>query len=417
MSNYNIKFSPCFQGIATLLLLLLFSACSVEEDVDLSTNAGVEMLQPKYECLNGMAGPFPCEGYDLMGHLDNEALGGPGSKGNDSWGWTDPETGKEYVIFGSNTGTSFVDISNPVEPVLVGRLPTATVNSSWRDIKIFQNHAFIVSEATGHGMQVFDLTRLRASSGIATFTADARYTGFGSAHNIVINEDSGFAYAVGSKIFEGGPHFINIQNPKNPVAAGGYADAHYSHDAQAVIYQGPDQDHLGKELFIGSNHEEIVIIDVTDKSNPKLISGIGYKQLAYPHQGWLTDDMRYFLVGDEKDELKFGVNTRTVVLDFTDLDNPVFHSEYTGPTSAIDHNGYTKGDLYYLANYTAGVRIIDISEISDGIMNETGFFDTYPEDNSTTFKGAWNVFPYFESGNIVISDKEGGLFIIRKRRE
>lgn len=370
---------------------------------------------PMFRCQNGMAGIYPCNDYDLMGTIGIVTLGGTSAEGNDSWGWTDLDTGKEYALVGTTTSTAFVDVSDPTQPIYLGRLPTATVNSLWRDIKVYQNHAFIVSEAPGHGMQVFDLTRLRnVSNPPATFTADAHYTDFGSAHNIVINETSGYAYIVGSNTFNGGPHFVNIQNPTNPVAAGGFSGDSYSHDAQVVSYNGPDADYAGREIFIGSNENEVVIVDVTDKSNPVHVSGIGYNNIGYVHQGWFTEDLKYFVVGDEVDELSFGNNTRTLVFDFTDLDNPAFHTDYFGPSAAIDHNGYIKGDLFYQASYTAGVRIIDVSGLDGGIMTEVGFFDSYPPDNSTSFHGAWNVYPFFQSGNLIINDIEGGLLIIRK---
>ena len=119
-------------------------------------------------------------------------------------------------------------------------------------------------------------------------------------------------------------------------------------------------------------------------------------------------------MGDELDERNFGNNTKTIVFDFKDLDNPSFSFNYFGPTEAIDHNGYTKGSNYYLANYRAGVRIIDISQIESQTFTEIGYFDTYPESDSAAFDGVWNVYPYFASENIVISDINRGLFIIRK---
>lgn len=366
-------------------------------------------------CTNGMAGIYPCNGYDLMASMAIDVLGGPGAVGNDSWGWTDPTNGKEFALVGTSTGTAFVDISSPTNPILLGTLPTATVNSSWRDIKVYQNHAFIVSEANGHGMQVFDLTRLRSVSNIPeTFTADAHYTQFGNAHNIFINEASGFAYVIGSNTFSGGPHFINIQNPTNPQAAGGYSADSYSHDVQVLIYNGPDADHTGKEILIGSNENEVVIVDVTDKNNPTNISSIGYTNIGYTHQGWFTDDLKYFIVGDELDELNFGGNTRTLVFNLEDLDNPSYSFEYSGPTPAIDHNGYVHNGVYFQANYTRGVTMLDVTDIDNGSLTEIGYFDTYPADNTATFHGAWNVYPYFASGNIIISDIEGGLIIIRK---
>lgn len=368
------------------------------------------------KCKNGMAGIYPCNGYDLMGHISIEELGGAGAQGNDSWGWTDPATGKEYAIVCTSTGTAFVDISDTQNLSIIGFLPTATVNSSWRDIKVYQNYAFIVSDnASDYGMQVFDLTRLRDTQNIPkSFTEDAHYSGFGSSHNVVINEDSGYAYVVGTDTFNGGPHFVNIQNPNNPIGEGGFSDSGYSHDAQVVTYNGPDTDYAGHEIYVGSHEESVVIADITDKLNPVLISSIAYSNIGYTHQGWFTEDLKYFIAGDEGDEISYGLNSRTLVFDFTDLDNPLLHLTYEGPSRAIDHNGYIKGNMFYLANYSAGVRFIDISGIENGNLMEVGYFDTFPAHDNTSFHGAWNVYPYFESGNIIISDIEGGLFIIKK---
>src|SRR5690606_13789087 len=115
------------------------------------------------------------------------------------------------------------------------------------------------------------------------------------------------------------------------------------------------------QIYIGSNVYQIVILDVTDKSNIQLISTISYGNVGYTHQGWLTEDQRFFLLGDELDEVDFGFNSRTLIFDFTDLDNPVHSFDYIGTTAAIDHNGYVRGDKFYLANYSAGLRVLDIS--------------------------------------------------------
>ena len=346
-------------------------------------------------CENGFAGIYPCSGYDLVSEISLSTLSATASLANDSWGWTDPDTGNEYAIVGLSNGTAFIDISDPVNPEHLGTLPTQTFNSSWRDVKVYNNHAFIVSEAANHGMQVFDLTKLR-NVNISTFLfADAVYSEFGNAHNIVINEDSGYAYAVGTNTFNGGPHFINIQDPQNPVAAGGFAMDDYSHDAQVVTYNGPDTEHVGKEILIGSNASIVSIVDISDKSNPVSISTTSYGQVGYTHQGWFTEDQSHFILGDELDEAQIGFNTRTIIFDFSDLDNPQFKFEYYGPEAAIDHNGYVKGNEFYLANYTAGLRIIDVSSVASSQMQETAYFDTYPSSNSANFNGVWNVYPYF----------------------
>lgn len=363
-------------------------------------------------CVSGFAGPYPCNGYDLMSSISLSQMNA--NIGNDSWGWTDPDDGKEYALMGLDNGTAFIDVSDPVNPIYLGKLPTHTDNSLWRDIKVFNNHAFVVSEAFNHGMQVFDLTRLRnVTNPPVTFDEDAHYNQFGNAHNIAINEETGFAYVVGTQTFNGGGHYIDINDPLNPSFAGGFSEGNYSHDAQILVYQGPDPDYIGSEIYIGSNEDRIVIIDVTDKNNPETISTIFYANDAYTHQGWLTEDNNYFILGDELDERDFGFDTTTIVFDFSDLDNPNLSFVYTGPTPSIDHNGYTRGNKFYLSNYRAGMRVLDITDIANGVMTEEAFFDTYPDDDNTNFDGAWNVYPYFESGNIVISDINGGFFLVR----
>ena len=363
-------------------------------------------------CENGMAGPYPCDGYDLQSHISLAEMNS--NFGNDSWGWTDPQDGKEYAIMGLDNGTAFIDISDPINPIYLGKLPTQTESSIWRDIKIYNNYAFIVSEAGGHGMQVFDLTRLRnVTSPPQTFNNDAHYAGFGNAHNIAINEDTGYAYVIGTGTFSGGPHFVNIQDPLNPVGAGGFEDDWYCHDAQILVYDGPDLDYQGREIFMGSNVDYISIVDVTDKNNPVGISTLSYPDVDYTHQGWLTEDRQYFIVGDELDELTFGFNTRMLVFDVSDLDNPQLHMEYSGPTPATDHNGYVLGDRFYLANYRAGLRVHDISNLDNEVFEEVGYFDTHPSDNNVGTEKLWNVYPYFSSGNIVLSDTDSGFFLVR----
>ena len=362
--------------------------------------------QAQIPCINNEATGFPCSGYDLQDNLTIDQL--DTTFVNDSWGWTDPLNGKEYALIGLKNGTAFIDISNPTNVVYLGKLPTHTSESLWRDIKVYQNYAFIVSEASGHGMQVFDLTRLRnVTSPPITFKEDAHYDGFGNAHNIVINTDTGFAYGVGTTSFGGGPHFVNIQDPLNPIAAGGYANNLYTHDAQVVTYNGPDPDYIGHEILIGSNETLIAIADITDKDNPVEIATITYASTGYTHQGWFTEDHHFFLLGDELDEISFGFNTRTLIFDFEDLDNPRLHFEYESANKASDHNGYVVGNLFYLASYRAGLRVINISDISNQSINEIGHFDTFPANDNVGLSGLWNVYPFFKSGNIVLSGDSG----------
>ncbi len=365
-------------------------------------------------CEGGMADIFPCENVDLVGFLTLAEIGG--GSGNDLWGWTDPLDGKEYALIGRSNGLAFVDLSDPASPVYVGNLPSHTgASSTWRDVKVYANHAFVVSDNNpGHGMQVFDLTQLRSVvTPPVTFPNTAHYSGISTAHNIVINQDSGYAYAVGSDTCSGGLHMIDITTPTNPVGAGCFASDGYTHDAQCVVYSGPDAEHLGREICFNSNEDTVTIVDVTDKMSPTQLSRTPYANSGYVHQGWLTPDQRYFIQDDEFDEIDNGHNTRTYTWDVSDLDAPVLTGFWDASGRSIDHNQYVKGNFNYQANYRRGLRILEIVEPETGTLSESAYFDTYPASDSNNFSGAWSVYPFFSSGIVIVSDISRGLFILQ----
>lgn len=377
-------------------------------------------------------GPFECSNVDLVAFVPLSRF--DANQLNDIWGWTDPETDKEYALVGLDNGTEFVDISNPMRPVLLGKLPTNTVATVWRDVKVYDDHAFIVSEARDHGMQVFDLSRLRGlTSDQGEFTADALYEGVTNVHNLVINEETGFAYAVGSgsrgddlpaECGAPGFHVINIQDPTNPTFVTCFSDASkdtspvsapgYTHDAQCIVYDGPDSDYVGREVCAGSNEDVVTFFDVTDKQNVRIISIAEYPLDAYSHQGWFTEDRTGFLANDELDETNGFVSTqRTLLFNVTNLDEPEFVGAHDSGITTIDHNLYVLGDLNFQSNYESGLRIRDHSRMLDGVLTEVGYFDTYPQDTSINFAGQWSNYPYFASGLVIASDTNNGLFVLR----
>ena len=313
----------------------------------------------KANCQSGVSSGFACNGVEMLSRLTLEEMGG--GSGSDSWGWKDPQTGRYYALMGRSNGTSFVDITDPELPVIVGNLPSTTGDRPWRDIKVYADHAFIVADGIAeHGMQVFDLARLRGVQTPQQFTVDALYTGVGASHNVAINEDTGFAYIVGTSTCEGGLHMVDIRSPKTPVFVGCFSEDGYSHDVQCVTYAGHDEDHQGAEICFGSNEDSVTVVDVTDKSAPVMLGKALYPDTAFSHQGWFDQENDLFFMGDEIDELEFGMNTRTLIFDMRDLDNPAYLDAHNHSTSAIDHNLYVKDGFLYQANYLAGLRILSI---------------------------------------------------------
>ena len=383
------------------------------------------------QCDDGRAEEFACGFVDLVSFLPNEEMGmNRGVLLSDLWGWTDPETGIEYGLIGHLEGTVFIDLSTPSNPRYLGTLPRTEGSpaSIWRDIKVYKDHAYIVADAAReHGMQIFDLTQLRGLVDTPVeFEATAHYDRIHSAHNIVINEETGFAFAVGAsaggETCGGGLHMIDIREPQSPVFAGCFADettgrrkTGYSHDAQCVIYSGPDSEYAGREICFGANETAISISDVTDKENPVAIGTGSYPGAAYVHQGWLTEDHSYFFQNDEHDEMRGKVDkTRTLIWDVTDLSDPIMIREFYGPTSATDHNLYIHGDLMYQTNFSSGLRIIDVSSPEDPV--EIGYFDTTPDGrDGPGYFGTLSSYPYFESGIIVVTSIREGVFILKKQ--
>ncbi|MEZ4457059.1 MAG: choice-of-anchor B family protein [Gemmatimonadales bacterium] len=388
----------------------------------------------RIDCAAGKIAGFDCSNVELVSHLPVDQLGGErGVWVNDVWGWSDPASGREFALVARRDGASFVEVTDPDNPRLVGTLPRTAGSrpSVWRDIKVIGHHAFVVSDGAGaHGMQVFDLERLlRAGGAPVVFTEDAHYSGIHSAHNVVADTASGYLYVVGSngggETCGGGLHMVDARDPLHPTFAGCHSDRTgagargYTHDAQCVVYRGPDQRYQGRQICVGANETEINIADVTDKSRPVSIGRSGYPNVAYAHQGWFDESQRYFYMGDEGDELTGRIaGTRTLVWDLTVLDDPVLAHEYIGPVQATDHNLYVKGDRMYQSNYGSGLRVLDISDRAN--PKEVAFFDTAPRGNngpgmSATESGAWSNYPFFKSGVVVFTSVREGLFLVRVR--
>ena len=291
-------------------------------------------------CRNGFAGGYPCSGVDLVSMLDREAIGAINGNVNDMWGWTDPQTGTEWALVGHSRGTSFVGLSDPEAPLYAGILPLTpgARPSIWRDLKVYRDHVFIVSDAAGqHGMQVFDLRQLRnVANPPVTFEPSFLYRQIHSAHNIVINEGTGFAYSVGGsaggETCGGGLHMIDVSTPLAPRFAGCFADPStgnvgtgYTHDAMCVIYRGPHARYRGREICFASNETALSIADVTDKSRPVALSVATYPNVGYAHQAWLDDAHQFLYMNDEGDERGPGSRTRTIVWDVTSLESHRCH--------------------------------------------------------------------------------------------
>ena len=411
------------------------SAWMAAQTIEGAADAGLQaQTGEEITCDDGDANGFACDSIDLLSFLPIHEIGGErGINANDVWGWTDPETDREIALVGLTNTLAFVDVTEPVNPVYLGQLPKTegARTSSWRDMKVYKNHMYVVSDNAGeHGMQVFDLTQLRDYYGTSaphTFSPDMVYDRINSAHNVFVNEDSGYAYIVGAsgggETCGGGLHMVNLEDPASPEFEGCFADERtgrsgtgYSHDVQCVVYEGPDEDYQGREICFGANETALSIADVTDKQNPEAVSVSSYPNTGYTHQGWLSEDQRYFYMNDELDVLRDLVsNTRTLIWDLSDLDDPQLADEFFFETNTSAHNLYTKGNLMYLSNYKAGLHLMDVSDGDSPSV--VGQFDTAPYQDGPGFTGSWSNYPFFDSGTVLVNSIGEGIFMVRPQQE
>lgn len=371
---------------------------------------------PPVLCEGGMAGPYPCDGIDMLGRVPlNDVMARSGAS---IWGATESKGKREIAIMALDTGTAFVDVSKPRCPTVLGILPTATQRSAWREARALGDYAVIVSEAQNHGLQVFDMKKLGTTASTAMLTADVVYKGsseasVGNAHNVFALTETNMVYLVGSRTCDGGLHMVDFADPMNPKFAGCGTSGLYAHDVTCIVYHGPDTEHEGKEICVTYDGEDtsFTVTDVTDKSAPKKLSSFKYESGAYSHQGWFTEDHKTMLLADELDETNFRRKTSTYVFDMTDLDAPKAQPKHMWDSDATEHNIYIHGPHAYFANYTEGLRMLDVTMAPT--LKEVAFFDTNPNSSSVQMSGAWGVFPYFPSGTVVVGDMVSGLFVLK----
>ena len=421
---------------------------SAEQD---AAPANAERLGPA-ACAGGDAGGFGCSNVDLESWTPIAELGALeasyyGKNTNDNWGWT-ANDGREWALQCTNYGVAFLDLGCPAcDPPLAAAEAvedfvmtggTDSGGSIWRDVKVYDHYAIIVSETRKHGLQVFDLERLDPSharhdkDGDGFYEPDALFADVGGAHNVVVNEETARAYAVGvwspqgyGYLCNGGMFGVDLRDPADPKSLGCVFTDAYVHDAQCVVYRGPDAEHFGREICFLFTGDDVRVVDVTDASDgggDVTLSKLNYEGVRYAHQGWLTCDHTSVFVDDELDE-GGAVGTKTYVLDVADLDAPRVRFVHEADIGVIDHNQYVNGAFLYQANYAGGLRVLDISDAElDGDaakatgrpgLKEVAFFDVLPDRDTASFLGSWNVHPFFASGRVVVNDVQAGTAIVK----
>lgn len=369
---------------------------------------GITGLEIGASAARGSVLGFPASGVTLQSWMTGTDLTGVPTNASDIWGYTSP-SGREYAIIGLTSGTAFVEITDPVNPSIVAVIPGPV--SSWRDMAVYGEYAYSVNERSG-GIQVIRLSRI--DKGKVRVVRTVTDLGLSTAHNIFVNEQSGYAYVLGANLARGGLVAVDLSDPANPVLEPVAWNVTSVHDVQVVTYTKGR--YKGREIaFAFTGPMGLHIIDVTDKSAPVTLSNLVYENATYGHSGWLSSDRKFLYLNDELDE-RFNGNVSsmtTYVIRVARLENPKLANRLIWDLPTIDHNSMVQGDKLFLSAYRGGMRVVDIS--SRRYPQPIGWFDTYPDNDATAFSGAWGIYAGFPSGIVIVSDIQRGLFVLRPK--
>ncbi|HYE03801.1 MAG TPA: choice-of-anchor B family protein [Phycisphaerales bacterium] len=360
---------------------------------------------------------FPAQGIQLLSHLTLGTLGG-GQNGNDCWGYVSP-SGREYAIMGSFNGTHFVEVTDPVNPVIVGFIDGN--DSLWRDIAVRGHYAYMASEAGNSGVQIVDMSNIDAATNRLRYVGARLVGGHTRTHTLIANEDdptSPYLYVCGSNLGGGALLVMSLADPENPVIVGQWTEpgARYAHEAVVVSYPNglpglPGPREIAYSFYIYGNGG-VDILDVTNKANIHRIATGSYPNMKGPHQGWLSEDKTYLYINDELDETIGAPASVTRVLNVSNPSNPIYVGSFASGRPSVDHNLYVKDGMIFESNYRSGLRVFDAST-NPLSPTQVAYIDTFAADDAPNYNGNWGNFPFFPSGTIILSDLEQGLIVIR----
>lgn len=349
---------------------------------------------------NGSYSQLPNQGMTLLANK-NQHPGGGSNYYSAIWGYRSP-AGREYAILGCYGGTAFVDITDTANIVECDFVTGP--NSNWREMKVFSNYCYVVSEASNSKIQIMDLSYLPDSVRLVGTSNMPSHT---TTHSI--SQEGPYLYLNGcNQSFGNGTVVVDITNPISPVKRGSW-NGEYIHDCRVL------RDTIwGANIYDASNGGtgSIYVISAVNKDNLTLINSWVNNPTPGPHNIAITGDRRFALVTDEIPTPSPRV---LKIWNIENLSNVTFVAQWqptgiaTNPGSVV-HNVEIYGNMALIAHYSAGVRLVDIT--NPAVPTEVAWYDTYPSNNSQSYNGCWGVY-MFPSGKIIASDRQTGLYVLK----
>ena len=336
----------------------------------------------------------------LLFHWDDSTIIGSSAYSNaynECWGFKVNNT--EIAVIGSTEGTHFFNVTDPQNSTEVAFVAGAYTGSGvvHRDYHDFQGYLYIVCDEgwSTSTLQIVDISNLPTSVNVV-YDSDSL---FNTSHNIFIDTATAKLYACASN---SAMDIYSLHIPTLPNLIYSYNDVGHVHDAYVI----------NDTAFLNCGNDGLRIVDfhyldlAGGMAWVELASFTSYPDAGYNHSGWLSDDGTIYVMQDEN----HGYDVK--ILDVSDFNNITVLSTFNSGENvqSMAHNGIIKGDFLYLAYYHDGLRVFDISDPSNPI--QVCNYDTYSPLSYNSYKGAWGVYPYLPSGNIIVSDMQSGLYVL-----
>lgn len=317
---------------------------------------------------------------ELLGHVEvPERL-------MDVWGYHDPITNREYALAGFRRGTGdgglyVVDVTDPEGPSLIGTADAGLAH----DVVTWEHYAYTV---TGHE----DAGREGAIYDLSDPTSPELVGNFPTAHNLFVS-DRGYLYAAQPGVVM----YDLVPDPTSP--------EHVWDDSRTG---GHDVAVVGDLLLDFHGFDGTFLYDNTDPLNPEFSDAYD-GDVRFHHSGWPSGDGQYLFVNDE---LPANLNQQPDITVFEIASGDVV-ATYRDTTSTV-HNSYELCDRLVVSYYTLGLVLLDASDPTSPALLDS--YDTDPTvEGEGFFLGAWGVFPYTRSGNVLVSDVAQGVYVFGLR--
>tara|TARA_X000000950_G_scaffold107469_4_gene135418 strand:+ start:5416 stop:6753 length:1338 start_codon:yes stop_codon:yes gene_type:complete len=317
---------------------------------------------------------------------------------NEIWGFE--ISNHEFAVIGSTAGTHIFDVSNVQNIYETAFIAGAYTGGGviHRDYHDFDGYLYAVcDEGSSSTLQIIDISNLPYSFNVV-YDDNAL---FNKAHNIFIDTSTAKLYACASN---NAMDVYSLANPVLPVLINELNDPTIGHVHDAYVRNDTAYLNCGNDGFRVFDYSNVN--SISNQPN-LLVSLTSYPDAGYNHSGWLNNSGDIYAMQDEN----HGYDIK--ILDLSDFTNISVISVFNSGVDAnsMAHNAIIKDNLLYVAYYHDGLRVYDISNPNTPI--EVCYYDTYGPNNHISYRGAWGVYPYLSSGNILVSDMQTGLYIFK----